>query len=366
MEAEAAVRLILSQAGGMAGPYPVVLKVYDDSTAVMRHWDRAQCLANAAEHVATATELAVIGTANSGCARIEVPVLNAAAGGPLAMVSHANTYPGLLRPWLPGEPATYYPTGIRSYGRIVPSDDIAGAALAQIAHGLLKVDRCFLVDDGGTYGLGVARTFLAEARRQGIVVVGRARWKAAAASYRTLFVRARRLRPTCVVLSGLADMNGAQLIRDKVRILGNNTRVRLLAPDGFAGYREINALRQAAGMYLPLAGLDTRGMLRLGAGATAFDAAFRSAAGHPPETPSTAYAAGVAQLVLAAIAASDGTRTGVRDQLFGGLTVSPALSAVGDTVGIDALTGEAVARAYTVVRIAGRYETVVTWWHVAA
>ena len=71
-----------------------------------------------------------MGTLNSGCAKIEVPVLNQAPDGPLLMVSHANTNVGLTRPWDSGEPNKYYPSGKRNYARVVTTDDVQGAAAA--------------------------------------------------------------------------------------------------------------------------------------------------------------------------------------------------------------------------------------------
>ena len=44
---------------------------------------------------ATRTSIGVIGTFNSGCAEIIIPILNRAPNGPVAMVSPANTYVGL-------------------------------------------------------------------------------------------------------------------------------------------------------------------------------------------------------------------------------------------------------------------------------
>jgi branched-chain amino acid transport system substrate-binding protein len=38
-------------------------------------------------------------------------VLNQDPNGPMLMVSHANTYVGLTKPWDTGEPQKYYPTG---------------------------------------------------------------------------------------------------------------------------------------------------------------------------------------------------------------------------------------------------------------
>jgi len=88
-----AMQLYLEQVGGKAGKYKVQLKIYDDSTAAAGQWDPATCTKNAQDHANNANEVAVMGTYNSGCAKLEAPVLNQAPNGPLLMVSHANTNP---------------------------------------------------------------------------------------------------------------------------------------------------------------------------------------------------------------------------------------------------------------------------------
>ena len=114
----------------------------------------------------------MIGTFNSGCAEIIVPVLNRASNGPIAMVSPANTYVGLTHPGpgtVAGEPGKYYPTGKRNYARVVAADDYQGAADALLAKSL-GVKKVFILNDKEAYGLGVATNFknaASEARHQG-------------------------------------------------------------------------------------------------------------------------------------------------------------------------------------------------------
>ncbi|MGZ7023295.1 MAG: branched-chain amino acid ABC transporter substrate-binding protein, partial [Ilumatobacteraceae bacterium] len=163
-----AIQLLIDQAGGKAGAYSITLKTYDDSTAAKGGWDDATCAKNASDHVANKDEVAVMGTYNSGCAKIEVPILNQDPTGPLVMVSHANTNPGLTKAWDPGEPDKYYPTGTRNYGRVIATDDYQGAADAQFAKQDLKVTKCVVLNDAQTYGVGVATAFKTEAKKQGI------------------------------------------------------------------------------------------------------------------------------------------------------------------------------------------------------
>ena len=125
------IQLYLDQIGSKAGNYTVKLKTYDDSTAAAGKWDEAACAKNATDHINTANEVAVMGTFNSGCATIELPTLN--NSGPMLMVSHANTNPGLTKTWDTGEPDKYYPSGKRNYARVVTTDDYQGAAAASFA-----------------------------------------------------------------------------------------------------------------------------------------------------------------------------------------------------------------------------------------
>ena len=78
-----AMQIYLDSVGGKAGNYKVQLKKYDDSTAAAGKWDDATCNKNADAHVSNADEVAVMGTYNSGCAKLEVPKLNQDTSGPL-------------------------------------------------------------------------------------------------------------------------------------------------------------------------------------------------------------------------------------------------------------------------------------------
>ena len=165
-----AVALLLKQAGGKAGKYNIKLKYYDNSTAAKGSWDDAQCAKNAQAHVAARSEVAVMGTYNSGCAKIIVPVLNQDPKGPMLMVSNANTNPGLTKPWNPGEPEKYYPTGERNYFRVVTTDDNQGNAAAEFANSI-GIKRVYVLNDRQTYGIGVARSFTSAAKAIGLTLL---------------------------------------------------------------------------------------------------------------------------------------------------------------------------------------------------
>ena len=355
-----AIELYLSQVGNKAGDYTIKFQKYDDSTASAGKWDSGQCTKNATAHVQNTDEVAVMGTFNSGCAKIEVPILNQDPDGPMLMVSHANTNPGLTKTWDPGEPDKYYPKSTRNYARVVTTDDFQGAAAAAYAASDLGVKKVYVLNDNETYGQGVAKSFAEGAPKNGITVVANEAWDAKATNYTALFQKVKASGADAVYLGGIYDNNGGQLVKDKVTVLGDNTKVKLIAPDGFTGYPEFNKLPEAAGTYLTFAGLTTD-QLRAngGAGAKLLDD-FKAKYGADPASNYALYGVSAIQVILAAIEASDGTRKGVRDALFEkGITISADKSVLGKEITIDKTSGDVNAKDISVEIVKDGKETFV-------
>ena len=360
-----ALKLILEQNGGKAGKYSVSLKAYDDSTAAKGGWDDATCSKNAGDHVSNKAEVAVMGTYNSGCAKIEVPVLNQDASGPMLMISHANTNPGLTKAWDPGEPDKYYPTKTRNYGRIIATDDFQGAAGAQFAAKDLGVKNCVVLNDAQTYGVGVAKAFETAAKAVGINVVATAAWDSKQPNYTALFEGFKAKSPDCVYLGGINDNNGEQLIRDKVAVLGANDKVKLIAPDGFTGYPTVQKLAEAEGMYITFAGLPASELIKAGGAGAKFVTDFKTKYGHDPASAYAIYGAAALQYIMAAIEKSDGTRKGVRDAAFSGITIPADKSVIGKAFGLDPATGDVTVRDMSIQLMKGNAETFLKAWPVA-
>jgi branched-chain amino acid transport system substrate-binding protein len=353
------IELYLEQIGGKVGDYNITLKTYDDSTAAKGAWDDAACAKNATDHVANESEVAVMGTFNSGCAKIQVPTLNQDSTGPMLMVSHANTNPGLTKTWDTGEPDKYFPTGVRNYARVVTTDDYQGQGAATYAANDLKVKKAYVLNDNQTYGLGVAKAFASSAAKVGIEIVGEQPWDAKQPNYTALYQAVKASGADMVYLGGIYDNNGGQLIKDKVAVLGDNDGdVKLFAPDGFTGYPDMLKLPQAEGMYLTFAGLTQDQLVKAGgAGVKLFDA-YKAKYGKDPEGSYPLYGVAAVQVILAAIAKSDGTRKGVNDAVLSGegITIPAAESVTGKEIKIDPASGDTTARDLTIERIKGGKE----------
>ena len=122
MQMTQAIAYTLQQQDWKAGDYKIAYQSCNDASAQLAKWDPTKCSANAHAYVGNKSLLGVIGTFNSGCAAIIIPVLNQAPGGGMLLFSPANTYGCLTEQCSGGEPQKYYPSGKRTYARVAPSD----------------------------------------------------------------------------------------------------------------------------------------------------------------------------------------------------------------------------------------------------
>jgi branched-chain amino acid transport system substrate-binding protein len=313
-----AIRYILDQNNWKAGDLNVGFQACDDSTAQAGKWDSGKCNSNAQAYKANDDVIGVIGTFNSGCAAIEIPVLNQAPNGGIPMISPANTFVCLTEGG-PGceatEPDKYYPTGTRNYARVVAHDAYQGAAVAQFAkdNGVTSV---FVLNDKEAYGQGVAENFRNAAEALDIKIAGFAAWDPKASSYEALMRQIGQTDANAVFLGGLIDENGAQVIKDKVAVLGPNTGdVKLLAPDGFTAQATIDesGVKNAQGMFMSVAGVPVDEFKGEG---QQFITDFKEILGNEPVDPYAAYGAQAAKVLLDAIAKAGDDRAAVIQAMF--------------------------------------------------
>jgi len=313
-----AIRLLLEERNWKAGDKNVAFQDCDDATAQAGKWDSGKCSQNAQSYAQNESLVAVVGTFNSGCAAIIIPVLNQAPGGGLLLLSPANTYGCLTEPCAGNEPEKYYPTGERNYARVAPSDPNQGAVVAA----LMKeqgVKRVYILNDKEAYGLGVAKNVKGAAEANGITVVGFAAYDPRAASFEAVFTKIKGTNPDAVFVGGLVDENSGQLINDKVAVLGpNDGDVKLFLPDGFASdavfQPKEGGTPKARGAIFTVAGAPVDDFKGKGG---AFGKKFQAEVlkGKPVD-PYAILAVQAADVVLSAIENSDGSRAGVIEETF--------------------------------------------------
>jgi len=330
-----AIKFILKQHDFKAGDYKIGYQSCDDATAQQGKWASEKCSANANAYAQNKSVVGVIGTFNSGCAEIVIPVLNRAPDGPVAMISPANTYVGLTHGGAgtaAGEPDKYYPTGTRNYIRLVAADDFQGAADAVLTQ-QLGLKNVYILNDKEAYGQGVAVNYRNAATQLGIGIAGFSSWNGKASSYTGLATKIKQSGADSVFLGGLVCENGGKVIKDLRSVLG--TGVTLIAPDGFTPISAVvdGAGTAAEGVYVSVAGQPNE---NLGPTGKKFVQDFGATQAGGQVDPYSSYAAQSAEVMLTAIENSDGTRADVAAKLFqtnvtDGILGSFQINANGDT-----------------------------------
>lgn len=255
------LRLEKANYSACGGKYKLEYEAWDDASAALGKWDPAVETENGNKAAADKSIIAYLGTFNSGAAKLSIPILNQA--GPLVMVSPANTYPGLTKS-VSGlteadEPGKYYPSGVRSYARVAATDDFQGAVLANLLVSL-KVKTLYLLNDQEVYGKGVADSVELAAKAKGITVIANEGYDPKAADYKAVMQKISTSNaggpPDAIFLGAVVDNNAAQVIKDKVSIVGDNDKVKFLGPDGLYTAATIEgAGASAEGVYATTPGL---------------------------------------------------------------------------------------------------------------
>jgi len=358
-----AIRAQLTERGFKAGSHTIGFQACDDSTVAAGKSDPGRCAVNANTYADDDSKvIGVIGPLDSRCAAILIPALNRAPGGAIPMVSPSTTYPCLTQGGAGcdvSEPGKYYPSGRRNYLRVVGNDVFQGAAGAEFARDR-GIRRVYVLHDREAYGVGMATSFRAAARSLGIEVVGFEGWDTGAASYASLFEKVGSSRADAVFLAGLVDRNGGRVIKDKVAVLGpNNGNVELLASDGFANRQTIEAAGAAAdGLYVSGAGVPY-GALSGKAKAYVDGFAAHYLGGKPPD-PNAIYGAQAAQVMLDAIAKSDGTRGDVTTKLFETQVTDGLLGTFGFDANGDPANATGAVVGFTIFKVARGLEVEAT------
>jgi branched-chain amino acid transport system substrate-binding protein len=207
------IKLALAEAGGKAGQWTVNYQSLDDSTAAAGKWDPGQTAANARKVASDPKAVYYMGEFNSGASQVSIPILNEAG---IPQVSPANTYVGLttgLPGSAPGEPQKFYPTGNRTYLRIVPIDSIQAAAglIAMKNAGCTKVA---VANDKEAYGGGLATLLELEKGFYGVTLASNTGIDPTAPNFRSYASTIKGQGADCFYFAGIVSNGAVQITKD--------------------------------------------------------------------------------------------------------------------------------------------------------
>lgn len=220
----AAVRIAVGDAGGAVDAAAVDVVGMNDA-ADDGSFDPALVRKNARRAVADEETIAYIGEFDSGATEIAMPILNEAG---ILHISSGSTALKLTEP-SPAEGERLRPTGVTTFGRVVPNDTIQAGALVEFMD-QESVSKVYVVDDGGTYGTGLHRLFDDAANHSGIEVIG-GETLTPQTSFGTLAEKISKADPTAVLYAG-ADLGLAYDLF--VAVDRTNSHIKLFGGDGLA------------------------------------------------------------------------------------------------------------------------------------
>jgi branched-chain amino acid transport system substrate-binding protein len=214
------IKLALDEAQNKAGQFSVNYQSLDDSTAQAGQWDPGAAAADARKAASDPNAVYYIGEFNSGASEVTIPILNNAG---IPQVSPANTYVGLTtnEPGsAPGEPDKYYPTGNRTYLRIVPRDSIQAAAdlEAMKAAGCTKVA---VANDKEAYGAGLAALLELEKGNYGVTITSNTGIDPKQPNFRSYASTIQSQGADCFFFAGIVSNGAVQIAKDVNAALPN-------------------------------------------------------------------------------------------------------------------------------------------------
>jgi branched-chain amino acid transport system substrate-binding protein len=227
-------KLALHEVGGRVGRFHVSFVSLDDSDPTKGAW--SPDITSQAARLATQDQRAIayIGDFDSGATAVSLPLINEAD---ILQVSPASTYVGLTSADPQdgkGEPDRYYPTGRRTFVRLMPSDEVQAAALVNYMR-QLGVHRLFVLGDLDVFDSAIAATVALRAQAAGISVPGQlqvdTRSNVQPSDYAQTATSVAAEHPDAVLLGG-APGPGAQALWQALHAALPN--VKLFAPNALA------------------------------------------------------------------------------------------------------------------------------------
>jgi branched-chain amino acid transport system substrate-binding protein len=237
-------KLALARVGGRVGRFKIDYASLDDADP--KTGEAAPGITAAAARVAAqdTSTIAYIGDLDSAATAVSLSLTN---GAGILQVSPASPYVGLTSSLDAGqdEPERFYPTGERTFARLMPGDPVQAAAQVRLLR-VLHIHSVYVLEDLDPFDVPLAEILAEDAKRAGIAVLGEDQLDTTAGTefagevHKVLASGAR-----AVFFSGLPDAGAVALWQ---QLHAADPHLRLLGPSGLAEPSFAAAIGSAAAL----------------------------------------------------------------------------------------------------------------------
>ncbi len=170
LQIENGEKLALAKVGGRVGRFKIDYASLDDANSITGEADPGIIASNARVATQDTSTIAYIGELDSAATAVSLSFVN---GAGILQVSPASPYVGLTSSLDAGqdEPERFYPSGQRTFARLMPGDPVQAAAQVRLMR-VLHLGSVYVIDDLDPFNAPLASIFAEDAKRAGIAVLG--------------------------------------------------------------------------------------------------------------------------------------------------------------------------------------------------
>ncbi len=170
LQIENGEKLALAHVGGRVGHFKIDYASLDDANPKTGAADPGIVASNARVATQDTSTIAYIGELGSAATAVSLSFVN---GAGILQVSPSSPYVGLTSSLDAGqdEPERFYPSGQRTFARMMPGDPVQAAAQVRLMR-TLHLPSAYVIDDLDPFDAPLASIFAEDAKRAGIAVLG--------------------------------------------------------------------------------------------------------------------------------------------------------------------------------------------------
>jgi branched-chain amino acid transport system substrate-binding protein len=237
-------KLALARVGGRVGRFKIDYASLDDANPKTGETTPGITASYARVAAQDTSTIAYLGDLDSAATAVSLPLINAAG---ILQVSPASPYAGLTSSLDAGqdEPERFYPTGQRTFARLMPGDSVQAAAQVRLMRAL-HIGSVYVIEDLDPFDTPLAAILAEDAKRAGISVRGEDQIDTTAGTeFAGEVHKVLESGTRAVFFSGLPNAGAIALWQ---QLYAADPHLRLLGPSGLAESSFVGRIGSAAAL----------------------------------------------------------------------------------------------------------------------